>query len=49
MKLDVETHKAKIAGLLKTWIEDGMLVVVELLDDSRRTRSFVEVGTSADA
>jgi hypothetical protein len=51
MGLDVanKAHKAKIAGLLKTWIEDGMLVVVDGLDDSRRTRSFIEVGTSADA
>ena len=51
MGLDVanKAHKAKIAGLLKTWIENGMLVVVDGLDDSRRTRSFIEVGTSADA
>jgi hypothetical protein len=51
MGLDVanKANKAKIAGLLKTWIENGMLVVVDGLDDSRRTRSFIEVGTSADA
>src|SRR5271170_486011 len=44
-----KAHKAKTTGLLKTWIENGMLVVVDGLDDSRRTRSFIEVGTSADA
>jgi hypothetical protein len=40
--------RAKIAGLLKTWIANGMFVVVDGLDSSRRTRSFIEVGTPAD-
>ena len=44
-----KANKAKITSLLKTWIENGMLVVVDAMDDSRRTRSFIEVGTSADA
>ena len=48
MELDVETHKAKIVALLKTWIGNGALVVVEGEDDRREKRKFVEVGTPAD-
>ena len=48
MKLDVETHKAKIVALLKTWIENGALVVVEGKDERRKKRSFVEVGSVAE-
>jgi len=40
--------KTKIAALLKTWIENGMFVVVEGLDAKREKRSFIEVGTPAD-
>jgi hypothetical protein len=47
MKLDVETHKAKIVALLKTWIGNGALVVVEGEDEQRKKRSFVEVGSVA--
>jgi hypothetical protein len=43
-----KAHKAKIAGLLKTWIANGMLAVVDGEDDKRQKRKFVEVGTSAD-
>ena len=46
MKLDAETDKAKIVALLKTWIESGGLVVVEGEDEQRKTRRFVEVGSS---
>ena len=48
MKLDVETHKAKIVALLKTWIGNGALVVVEGEDEKRMTRKFIEVGKPAD-
>ena len=50
LKLDAtnKAHRAKIAGLLKTWISTGMLVVVEGLDDRREKRMFIEVGTPAD-
>ena len=50
LKLDAanKAHRAKIAGLLKTWIATGALVIVEGLDSARRPRSFVEVGTPAD-
>ena len=49
LRLDLSTkaHKAKVAGLLATWIKTGMLVVVEGQDDKRRPRQFVEVGTAA--
>jgi hypothetical protein len=43
-----KAHKAKIAGLLKTWIANGALVVAEGQDEQRKKRSFVEVGTAAD-
>ncbi|MGO9418034.1 AAA family ATPase [Roseiarcus sp.] len=50
LKLDAtnKAHRAKVAALLKTWIENGMFVVVEGLDAERKKRSFVEVGTSAN-
>ena len=35
-------------GLLKTWIQNGMFVVVEGLDEKREKRSYIEVGTWAD-
>ena len=48
MGLDVanKAHKAKIAGMLKTWIKNGSLVVVEGEDEQRKKRSFVEVGSA---
>jgi hypothetical protein len=48
MKLDVETHKAKIVALLKTWIGNGALVVVEGEDEQRKKRRFVEVASMAE-
>ena len=42
-----KAHKAKIAALLKTWIENGMFAVVEDEDDKRMKRKFIEVGTPA--
>ena len=50
MKLDAanKAHKAKIVGLLKTWISTGMLIVVEGEDDKRMPRKFIEVGTPAN-
>ena len=46
LKLDprIRAHKAKIVAMLKTWIANGMLVVVEGLDAKREKRSFIEVG-----
>jgi hypothetical protein len=43
-----KAHRAKIAALLKTWIANRMLVVVEAEDASRRKRFFIEVGTAAN-
>ena len=43
-----KADRAKISALLKTWIANGALIVVEGEDDTRRKRSFVEVGTPAD-
>ena len=50
LKLDPtnKAHRAKIAALLKTWIANRMLVVVEAEDASRRKRFFIEVGTAAN-
>ena len=50
LKLDTtsKAHRAKIAGLLKTWISTGMLVVIEGLDAKREKRPFIEVGTLTD-
>jgi hypothetical protein len=50
MNLDVsnKAHRAKIRGLLKNWIANGMFMVVEGEDDNREMRKFVEVGTWAD-
>ena len=39
--------KAKISGLLKTWIGSGMLKVVEGRDEKSKPRPMVEVGTWA--
>jgi hypothetical protein len=40
--------KAKIAGLLKTWIANGMFVIVDGEDANRKKKSFIEVGTPAN-
>jgi len=49
LKLDMgnKAHKAKVAGLLKAWIENDMLRVVEANDEQSRARKFIEVGTPA--
>jgi hypothetical protein len=46
LKLDAndKAARSKIRDLLKTWIKNGMFVVVEGLDDKRERRSYVEVG-----
>ena len=48
LKLDIEAHRAKIVSLLKTWIANRMLVVVDGKDGRHETRSFIEVGKPAD-
>jgi AAA domain len=48
LRLDIENkaHRAKIIAILKTWIANGMFVVVEGLDSNRVTRTFIEVGNA---
>jgi hypothetical protein len=43
-----KTDKAKIIALLKTWIENGMLVVVDGEDAQRIKRKFIEAGEPAN-
>jgi hypothetical protein len=43
-----KANRAKVAGLLNTWISTGMLVVVDGEDAKRMPRKFIEVGTPAD-
>jgi len=45
LDIDIEDdgERAKIRMLLKTWIKNGMLAVVEGLDDNRNPRKFVRV------
>ncbi len=48
LKLDAtnKAHRAKISALLKTWIANGALAVVEGLDAKREKRNFIEAGQS---
>jgi AAA domain len=50
LKLDAsnKAHRAKIKVMLKQWIANGALVVVEGLDARREKRSFIEAGTPAN-
>jgi AAA domain len=50
LRLDLsnKAHKAKAASLLKTWIANDMLRVVEAQDEKRMTRKFIEMGTHAN-
>jgi hypothetical protein len=45
---DNKADRAKISGMLKKWIKNGMFVVVEGLDDKSEKRSFIEVGEPAN-
>lgn len=49
IRLDVEekSHRSKISALLRKWIAEGMLVVVDGADDRRQIRAYVEVGELA--
>lgn len=38
-----KSKKAKVAGLIKVWINAGSLVVVEELDGKSMPRKFVQV------
>jgi hypothetical protein len=41
--------RAKVRGLLKIWIENGMFEVFEDRDEKRKTKRFVRVGELASA
>jgi len=45
--LDLEdvAAKARVRGLLNTWVRNGILTVVERQDGKRKSRKFVEVGS----
>jgi hypothetical protein len=49
LSLSKKKDKAKVRGLLKVWIENGMFVVFNDKDKKRRTRRFVRVGELASA
>jgi hypothetical protein len=50
LRLDMgnKAHKAKVTAILKTWIANDMLRVVEAQDQQRRTRKFIEAGAPAN-
>ena len=41
--------RAKLRGLLKIWIDNGMFEVFEDKDEKRKTKRFVRVGELASA
>jgi hypothetical protein len=43
-----EQAKAQIKGLLKIWIKNGALVVIEGKDADSKTRKFIQCGPDAD-
>lgn len=45
LDIDPKQARARINDILKQWIETEMLIEVEELDEQRRPRTFVEVGT----
>jgi hypothetical protein len=49
LKLDLDSKhdKAKVVGLLKIWIKQGSLVVVEEADEKRMMRKYVQVADAA--
>jgi hypothetical protein len=47
LDLDTKSDKAKVAGLIKIWLGQGSLVVVDDLDEKRMTRKFVRVADAA--
>jgi hypothetical protein len=44
---DSKADRQRIGTLLKTWTANGMFVIVDGLDEGRRARPFIEVGTLA--
>lgn len=48
LDLDDKTSREKVKGLLKTWLKSGALVIVEALDEHRKSRKTVGVGRWAE-
>src|SRR5262249_29603115 len=48
LDLNSKADVAKVKGALKIWIENGMFKEVSGQDDTRRDRTFIEVGTWAN-
>lgn len=44
LNIDDKGDKAKAAKILRTWVQNGALKTVERQDESRRARTFIEVG-----
>jgi hypothetical protein len=44
LEMDVENSRKRISGLLKDWVKNGALKIVEKEDAERHQRKFVEVG-----
>jgi hypothetical protein len=44
LDLDAETSRKRISKLLKEWVTNDALVIVEKPDSNRMMRKFVEVG-----
>jgi hypothetical protein len=47
LDLDSKPDKAKVAGLVKIWINQGSLIVVEEPDEKRMPRKYVQVADAA--
>ena len=45
--MDVENSRKRISALLKDWVKNGALKIVEREDSERHKRKYVEVGTWA--
>lgn len=46
--LDVKAHKLRILGMVKVWLDNGALKVVEGKDERRKPVKFIEVGQWAN-
>jgi hypothetical protein len=47
LDLDNKSDKAKVSGLIKVWLSQGSLVVVEEMDEKRMPKKFVQVANEA--
>jgi len=48
LDVDSKSDKSKIRSLVKTWVSEGALKVVERKDQNRQMKKFVEVGRVVD-